>query len=74
MDEITAAETQQAFITFPYTLDIHVDHAEADNFRRLIKACEDIKVLGLDEVAEDHIRLVIGCTDEVMRDRLRDAW
>jgi hypothetical protein len=66
--------TRQISGRFPYTLDIHVDHAEADNFRRLIKACEEIQILGLDEVAEDHVHLVVGCIDEVTRDRLRDAW
>jgi hypothetical protein len=74
MNEITAEMPQQTCTRFPYTLNIHVDHAGVDNFRRLIKACEEIQILGLDEVADDHVRLVIGCTDEVTRDRLRDAW
>jgi hypothetical protein len=72
--EITADMTRQIYSRFPYTLDIHVDHAEADNFRRLIKACEEIQILGLEEVAEDHVRVVVGCTNEATRDRLRDAW
>ena len=72
--EISAEMTREIFNRFPYTLDIHVDHAEADNFRRLIKACEEIQILGLEEVAEDHVRVVVGCTNEATRDRLRDAW
>jgi hypothetical protein len=72
--EITADMTPQISSRFTYTLDLHVDRAEVDNFRRLIKACEEIQILGLDEVAEDHVRLVVGCTDEVVRDRLQDAW
>jgi hypothetical protein len=74
MHEIAAEMTRQTCSFFPYTLDIHVDHAGADNFRRLIKTCEEIQILGLDEVAEDHVRVVVGCTDEATRDRLRDAW
>jgi hypothetical protein len=53
---------------------IHIDHAGVDNFRRLIKTCEEIQILGLGEVAEDQVRVVVGCTDEATRDRLRDVW
>ena len=74
MYDITAEMTLQISNRFPYTLDIHVDHAGVDNFRRLIRGCGQIQILALDEVAGDHVRLVIGCTDEVTRDRLRDAW
>ena len=48
---------------FPYTLDLHVDHAGVDNFRRLIRGCGQIQILALDEVAEDHVHLVVGCID-----------
>jgi hypothetical protein len=71
---ITAEMTRQISGRFPYTLDIHVDHAGVDNFRRLIRGCDQAQILGLDEVAEDHVHLVVGCTDEVTRGRLRDAW
>ena len=74
MHEIAAEMIRKTCTRFPYSLDIHVDHAEADNFRRLIKACEEIQILGLEEVAEDHVRVVVGCTNEATRDRLRDAW
>jgi hypothetical protein len=74
MHEVSAEMTRETLNRFPYTLDIHVDHAEADNFRRLIRGCDQVQILGLDEVAEDHVRLVVGCIDEVTRDRLRDAW
>jgi len=74
MHEIAAEMTRQTCSFFPYTLDIHVDHAEADNFRRLIKACEEIQILGLSEIAEDHVHIVVGCTDEATRNLLRDAW
>jgi hypothetical protein len=40
----------------------------------LIKTCEEIQILGLGEVAEDQVRVVVGCTDEATRDRLRDVW
>ena len=72
--EITADMTRQIYSRFPYTLDIHVDHAGIDNFRRLTRECDQVQILGLDEVAEDHVHLVVGCIDEVTRDRLRDAW
>ena len=71
---ITAKMTRQISNCFPYTLDIHVGHAEADNFRRLVKTCEEIQILALNEVAEDHVRVVVGCTDEATRDRQRNAW
>jgi hypothetical protein len=74
MHEVTAEMSWGISNRFPYTLDIHVGHAEADNFRWLVKTCEEIQILGLDEVAEDHVRLVVGCTDEATRDRLRNAW
>jgi len=59
---ITAEMTRQISGRFPYTLDLHVDHAGVDNFRRLIRGCGQI--LALDEVAEDHVHLVVGCIDE----------
>jgi hypothetical protein len=31
-------------------------------------------MLGLDEIGDDHVRLVVGCTDKAIRNRLRDAW
>jgi hypothetical protein len=74
MHEVTAEMARGISNRFPYTLDIHVGHAEADNFRRLVKTCEEIQILALDEVAEDHVRVVVGCTDEATRDRLRNAW
>jgi hypothetical protein len=74
MHDITAEMTRQISNRFPYTLDIHVDHAGVDNFRRLIQGCDQAQILGLDEVAEDHVHLVVGCTDEVTRGRLQDAW
>jgi hypothetical protein len=72
--EITAEMTRQISGRFPYTLDLHVDHAGVDNFRRLIRECGQIQILALDEVAEDHVHLVVGCIDEVTRGRLRNAW
>jgi hypothetical protein len=74
MNEITAEITRQTSTRFPYWLNIRVDHASVDNFRRLTGKCDHIQILTLDEVAEDHVHLVVGCTDEVTRDRLRDAW
>jgi hypothetical protein len=74
MNEITAEMPQQTCARFPYMLDIHVDHAGVNNFRRLTQGCDLIQILGLDEIAEDHVCLVIGCTDEATRNRLRDAW
>jgi hypothetical protein len=72
--EIKAEKTRQISNRFPYTFDLHVDHAGVDNFRRLIRGCGQIQILALDEVAEDHVRLVVGCINEVTRNRLRDAW
>jgi hypothetical protein len=74
MNEITAGMSQQTWTRFPHTMDIHVDHAGVDNFRRLIRECGQIQILAVDEVAEDHVHLVVGCIDEMTRDRLRDAW
>jgi hypothetical protein len=74
MHEVSAEMTRQISNRFPYTLDIHVDHAGVDNFRRLIRGCDQAQILGLDEVAEDHVHLVVGCTVEVTRGRLQDAW
>jgi hypothetical protein len=74
MHEITAEMTRQTCTRFPYSLDIHVDHAGVDNFRRLTGKCQSIQILSLDEIGEDHVRLVVGCTDKAIRNQLRDAW
>jgi hypothetical protein len=74
MNEITAKISHPTCTRFPYTIDIHVDHVGIDNFRRLTRGCNQIEILTLNEIGEDHVRLVVGCTDEVTRDRLRDAW
>lgn len=74
MNEITAEMPQQTCTHFPFTLDLHVDHAGVDNFRRLTRGYDHMQILGLNEIAEDHVHLIIGCIDEVTRDRLRDAW
>jgi hypothetical protein len=74
MNEITGKMTRQAFARFPFTVDIHVDHVGVDNFRRLTGKCDQIQILVLDEISEDHVHLVVGCGDPMTRDRLRDAW
>jgi hypothetical protein len=74
MHEITTAAAHRVSGRFGYTTTIHADHRAADNFVRLTRDNDDVRVLAVEDIGEDEVKLLVACATEELRNRLQDAW
>ena len=74
MHEITTASASWATGRFAHTLTIFADHRSADNFVRLTRENVDVRVAGIEEVGDDHVKILVGCSTQELCDQLQDAW